>query len=132
MTHILLDLKYQNRELILTDNTVGKQMIIDWCKRCQHTLIQDPIMHIFPPPSQYLQTNCNDDDYSGYTGIGILSESHISIHTYPENNSMSIDFFSCNTLDETQNRQFIQSYFVNTKLIVTLSVKFINRQINNT
>lgn len=129
MTHILLDIKYQNRENILTNEQMGEQMINSWCKFCQHTLVQSPIMYVFPPPSEYPQSNCNDNDYCGYTGVGILSESHISIHTYPENNCMSIDFFSCNILNEEQNRKFIQNYFVKNKTIVEISIRFIKRKI---
>jgi len=32
----------------------------------------------------------------GYTFIYVLSESHLSIHTYPEYNSCYIDIFCCN------------------------------------
>lgn len=32
---------------------------------------------------------------SGLTILNLLEESHISIHTYPENNSMFLDIFTC-------------------------------------
>ena len=31
----------------------------------------------------------------GVTGIFLLSESHLSYHTYPENNYISIDLYTC-------------------------------------
>lgn len=31
----------------------------------------------------------------GYTAIILLAESHLSIHTFPENNEASIDCFTC-------------------------------------
>lgn len=31
----------------------------------------------------------------GISIIGIIAESHISIHTYPENNSLFVDIFTC-------------------------------------
>jgi S-adenosylmethionine decarboxylase len=34
-------------------------------------------------------------DNGGYTILFLLAESHCSIHTYPENNSMFTDLFTC-------------------------------------
>lgn len=34
-------------------------------------------------------------DTNGYTAIYLLSESHASIHTYPEHNSCFVDLFTC-------------------------------------
>lgn len=34
-------------------------------------------------------------DNGGYTVLFLLSESHCSIHTYPENNSIFTDLFTC-------------------------------------
>jgi S-adenosylmethionine decarboxylase len=34
-------------------------------------------------------------DNGGYTVLFLLSESHCSIHTYPENNSLFTDLFTC-------------------------------------
>lgn len=34
-------------------------------------------------------------DNGGYTVLFLLSESHCSIHTYPENNAMFTDLFTC-------------------------------------
>ena len=34
-------------------------------------------------------------DNGGYTILFLLSESHCSIHTYPENNSLFTDLFTC-------------------------------------
>lgn len=31
----------------------------------------------------------------GYTAIILLAESHFSIHTFPENNMLKLDIFSC-------------------------------------
>lgn len=35
----------------------------------------------------------------GYTGVIVLSESHISIHTWPEKGYAAIDIFMCGTCD---------------------------------
>lgn len=31
----------------------------------------------------------------GLTGVVIIAESHVAIHTWPEHNALCIDFFSC-------------------------------------
>lgn len=38
-------------------------------------------------------------DYDGVTGVAILAESHISIHTWPEHNYAAIDIFMCGDSD---------------------------------
>ena len=40
-------------------------------------------------------------DPIGVTGILLLSESHMSIHTWPEHRYAAIDIFSCKELDHT-------------------------------
>lgn len=34
-------------------------------------------------------------DRAGFTGVAVLAESHISIHTWPEHNYAAIDIFMC-------------------------------------
>lgn len=135
MTHILLDIKYKYKENILFDIDIGTDLIYKWCNYNQHHLISKPIMYQFPTPLEYKQKilnkntmiiNNNDNNYNGYTGIGILSESHISIHTYPESNTISIDFYSCKNLDYNQNIQFIKNYLLNN--IIDYNFKFIKRE----
>lgn len=48
----------------------------------------------------------------GVTGLVLLSESHISIHTWPERGYACIDFFSCNMNSPfTKVRDFILDKF---------------------
>ena len=131
-------------------------MIHEWCNFNQHTLVTRPTMHVFPStyiekkdkrmpwdihnyPNEtsytnysYINNESNDVvknyNYNGYTGIGILMESHISIHTYPEQNCMYIDFFSCRYLDKTKNKHFIEHYFEKSKTTI-FDVQFINRKL---
>ena len=39
----------------------------------------------------------------GLTGIYLLSESHLSFHTWPEKGQFSLDLYSCSNLDDTKN-----------------------------
>lgn len=49
-------------------------------------------------------------DNLGYTGIFLLSESHIAIHTWPEkNNSLNLDIFVCDFKSKNSDKA-IESY----------------------
>lgn len=43
-----------------------------------------------------------------YTGIILLSESHASIHTWPEHKFLSIDFFFCGNANWEKAVEFLQ------------------------
>ena len=63
----------------------------------------------------------------GLTLISLLSESHISIHTWPENKSICIDIFSCkNNLDVEKIKKILSEYFV----INMISIHKIDREIS--
>ena len=50
----------------------------------------------------------------GYTAYFLLAESHISIHTWPEIDSVYADVFVCNyTKNNTQAAQNIQRFLIN-------------------
>lgn len=103
MTHILLDIKYKHKESVLYDKNRGESIIENWCEYNNHLLVMPPVSHIFP--------SYELNGYQGYTSIGLLKESHMSIHTYPEYNSIQIDFFSCKKLDERQNVDYMERIF---------------------
>lgn len=154
MTHILLNVKYHDRLPILKDEKLGERMIHEWCNYNHHTLVKRPEMHVFPSTYverkdttkwwdvglfsnqsmdekfTYIDHEPNDvvahHSYHGYTGFGILKESHISIHTYPEQKCMHVDLFSCKQLDYEKNRAFMEKYFEKNKAD-TFKVEFINR-----
>ncbi len=42
---------------------------------------------------------------AGVTGIFLISESHVSIHTWPEkNNSLNLDIFTCNVSENNEDK----------------------------
>jgi S-adenosylmethionine/arginine decarboxylase-like enzyme len=49
-------------------------------------------------------------DNDAYTGTLLLSESHFSIHTWPENRSCNLDLFTCGEEDPLLAMQKIRSY----------------------
>ena len=47
----------------------------------------------------------------GYTGVVILSESHISVHTWPEKGYAALDVFMCGTCDPEDTLQTILTFY---------------------
>ena len=62
-------------------------------------------------------------DNGGYTILFLLSESHCSIHTYPENNSLFTDLFTCGDVCDykfyhTEMVNYLEPKCVTTDLII--------------
>lgn len=47
----------------------------------------------------------------GITGVVIIAESHISLHTYPKKKFVFVDLFSCKSFDVETARTYIIEYF---------------------
>jgi S-adenosylmethionine decarboxylase len=79
MRHILFTLKGCNVEL-MEDIDYMRLMLYNAAKECNSTLLNLSV-HKFEP--------------QGFTGIAMLAESHISIHTWPEKSMAVCDAFTC-------------------------------------
>ncbi len=121
MSHIIIDIELNEFDKILFEEEKGKELINNWIKLNSHTLLKKLDFYTFPPMQDYLvkynlelynklsKENPNILTLSGYTGVGILSESHITIHTYPEEKKIALDLYSCKKLDEKLNIIFIKN-----------------------
>jgi S-adenosylmethionine decarboxylase len=47
----------------------------------------------------------------GITGVVIIAESHISLHTYPGKRFVFVDLFSCKPFDVDMARDYITQFF---------------------
>jgi S-adenosylmethionine decarboxylase len=47
----------------------------------------------------------------GITGVTIIAESHISLHTYPKKNFVFVDIFSCKPFDVEGARDHVVQFF---------------------
>lgn len=47
----------------------------------------------------------------GYTGVVVLSESHISVHTWPEHGYCAIDVFMCGSADPMLTLPTIEEFY---------------------
>lgn len=85
--HILLDLHGVNEELLQNKELI-KSILIEASLQAKATVLHH-YFHKF-------------GGGGGVTGLVALAESHISIHTWPENNFASIDIYMCgNSAPET-------------------------------
>lgn len=93
----------------------GKHLIASY-KECDPTSLNNPYF-VKQLMTKAIETtgatilNCSDfvftvEDNSsiqGYTAVFLLSESHASIHTYPEYHSAFVDLFTCGTTCTWEN-----------------------------
>jgi len=57
----------------------------------------------------------------GVTGVYVLAESHLSIHTFVEEKKVAIDLYTCKTFKETDSIvHFIKELFGNCKMKFTV------------
>jgi S-adenosylmethionine decarboxylase len=91
--HLLVDF-YGCNFLDLNDKEKINQGLVEAVFAAGATLI-DLCAHKFSP--------------YGVTGTATLSESHICIHTWPENNYAAIDIFTCGKCDPYQALQVLDS-----------------------
>lgn len=106
MQHLITTFKVEsNLNYLLTDEKFGKNFLVLWALSNNMNIIDKPLVHKF---SNQLK---NKDLDGGYSGAVLLSESHASIHTYPEDNIVYMDLFSCKQLDEKKNRNFLIKTF---------------------
>jgi S-adenosylmethionine decarboxylase len=82
--HVIADLHDVSAE-VLGSIDFWKEILIDGAKKSGATVLSNHFHHF-------------GEGY-GITGVIVLAESHISIHTWPEKNYAAIDVFMCGTCD---------------------------------
>jgi len=109
--HLLIDIICDNYDIL---NSLEKleELSDKLIKICKLTKLSK-LKHKFEP--------------QGIILITLLSESHLSMHTWPENKSICIDIFSCSdNLDIKKIKEILSEYFVINKS----SIKMIERTIS--
>jgi S-adenosylmethionine decarboxylase len=67
------------------------------------------------PPQVFRYCGSKPEDW-GVTGVVIIAESHISIHTFPDRCYVNIDIFSCKDFDPEQAIRDLKDIFEFDKL----------------
>uniref|UniRef100_A0A6M3KF90 Putative S-adenosylmethionine decarboxylase n=1 Tax=viral metagenome TaxID=1070528 RepID=A0A6M3KF90_9ZZZZ len=100
-THLILDLKCCDNTLLKDYNLVFN-VLSELPEKIGMTKITQP--YVFP------YSGLIPED-KGITGIVIIAESHISIHTFQEKEYCFIDIFSCKHFDIEYATQFLIQLF---------------------
>jgi S-adenosylmethionine decarboxylase len=74
----------------LADRLVIERILTDYPRAIGMTRIGGPYMFEYQAP---------DPAYSGVSGLVVIAESHIAIHTFPNLDYFSMDIFSCKNFD---------------------------------
>ena len=88
--HLLLELKDCNRE-VLDDLDFLKDCLHSAAEQIGATVVKETFYQFTP---------------QGISGVVIIAESHIFIHTWPEHNYAAVDVFTCG--DSVQPKQAIK------------------------
>lgn len=94
-THLILDLLGATQNL--DDFTIVTTALLDAAKAIGATVL-DVQTHYFQPQG-------------GVTGVALLAESHISIHTWPERQYAAIDIFVCGKLEPEKAIEIFKQVF---------------------
>ena len=97
MKHILFDLKECSPTNLLDDEEYIRETLIEASKIAKIELLKVET-HKFEP--------------QGVTGYALLADSHISIHTWPENNVAKCDIFTCSDTSKPKEAiEYMQKRF---------------------
>lgn len=67
------------------------------------------------PPYVFRYSGVKPEDW-GLSGFVLIAESHISIHTFPEKQFVSVDIFSCKAFDAEFASEYFKTAFGMTKV----------------
>ena len=119
----------------LTPSIIGKHAIID-LSGCDTDIMRNraSILDILNQAAQIANVTVvgEIDHYfspEGYSAVLILEESHLSIHTWPEYNHVSLDLYSCNL--ET-DFDAVETFLAKQFKATSIESQLIHRKLNPT
>src|SRR6185312_2969293 len=99
--HLIIDGSRCNTRK-LADRILVEQVLNDYPTAIGMTKIGGPYMFEYQAP---------DPAYSGVSGLVVIAESHIAIHTFPELDYFTMDIFSCKNFDHEKAIEYIRTAF---------------------
>lgn len=99
--HLIIDGSRCNT-LKLSDRILVEQVLNEYPTAIGMTKIGGPYMFEYQAP---------DPAYSGVSGLVVIAESHIAIHTFPELDYFTLDIFSCKNFDHELAIRYIKDAF---------------------
>ena len=100
-THLIIDLRGASR---LDDLEVMEKALRDSIKAAKATLLHIHLHHFTPN--------------GGISGVAVLAESHISVHTWPERNFAAFDVFMCGESEPAKAIPVLEEAFAPTQVDV--------------
>lgn len=106
--HIILDLYEVNNEILQSINTSTLYIFNDFIEH----ILKTANVHLLSKNIHFFDFNHENKKIDGaFTALYLLSESHLSIHTWPEKNYIAIDIFTCGNCDVEYIAQRFIDYF---------------------
>ena len=99
--HLIID-GYGGEPVKMWDEEILRSFLAEYPSVLGMTTLCEP---------QVLTYNCPKAEDSGVTGFVIIAESHISIHTFPHRNFVSVDVYSCKAFDHDRALRDIKELF---------------------
>ncbi|MFH1063854.1 MAG: adenosylmethionine decarboxylase [Candidatus Woesearchaeota archaeon] len=99
--HLMLDLHKCNKDR-LTDMEMLTRLLNELPAKIGMTRISEPKMMHYK--DKWAET-------PGITGFVILAESHISLHTFPDDEFVFLDIFSCRNFDFEKTKEQLIEFF---------------------
>ena len=106
--HIILDLYDVNEEVLHSINTSTLYIFNDFIEH----ILKIANVHLLSKNIHFFDFNHENKKIEGaFTALYLLSESHLSIHTWPEKNYIAIDIFTCGNCNVEYIAQRFIDYF---------------------
>lgn len=99
--HLMLDLHKCNRSK-LTNFRLMYNLLKNMPEKIGMTRISEPQLMRYK--DRWAKT-------PGITGFVILAESHVSLHTFPDDDFVFLDIFSCRNFDYKSTKEYLISFF---------------------
>jgi len=80
-THLLIEFYNCDREILNDEKTITK-LFVEAARKAKATVVEQ-VFHKFNP--------------HGVSGVVVISESHLAVHTWPEYGYAAVDVFTCGT-----------------------------------
>lgn len=108
--HLLIEAITKNPK-DLTNKNLIKKVFEKISQAIKITPVLAPVIYQFPK-----KQDITKDILGGLTGFCIIAESHLAIHTWPENDYFAFDLFSCKDFDEKIVIKVLKKNFLIQKL----------------
>ena len=106
--HLLVEVKTKNPKVLSNQNFI-KGVLKKIIRAVKLKAVSPIVVYKFPQKTK--------NTASGLTAFSIVAESHLSIHTWPENNYFAFDLFSCKNFNEQQIIKIIKDNFAINQIV---------------